>query len=908
LSPIRYIKKIYPHGAKGVKQLLSITEVLHHYSLKPDNNHRLHCPFHADKTPSLQVYPKTNTYSCFSSNCTAGTGDQIQFIELMEKCTKHEALLKATSLVQRHGSSNLPSLEEKERNPSTDDLSRIAVLTKIFSYYKTGLPRSERAVEYLKSRSIDYKLHEMAFNTGNMHVESKAHHLVDSMVKYGLLKPMPAKGYTVWAKDCILFPLKNTDNKIVSLYGRSITDNENNRHFYLKDREGLYPGYPKPATIKLILTESIIDAATLLEQKEIKSSYEVLSLFGTNGLTEEHIKAIQSLTQMEEIILMLNADAAGEAASEKHFSMLKSLLPEVRISKTELPEGEDVNSVLCTHDDPRVLVDLIEQRKDFFLSIEKENKTSETSTRPALPKSTKLDTRNADLLIYDNCELYFEILGGIKITGLDRMKVTLKVQHKEKINQPQWYSIDLYNQGQREQTVNNVAETYEVSAQTTTQTFINLITELENHRLQKMEALQPKQEIKPELTASQRQQAINELKKSNLLQRTNQLIGMTGITGEDQNRLIAYLVYTVRKQIIPLHVMFLGSSGSGKTWLQERISDLIPEEDKIEITQITENALYYFKQHELKNKLLLIEDLDGAAGVFYPLRELQTKRRISKTVTLKDSKGNLKTITLTVEGPVCVSGCTTKEKIYDDNANRCILLYTDQTKDQDRRINDYQTKIAGGEINLERERQYKELFKNMQRVLRPVTVINPYAKYIQLPEQVFKPRRTMTLLLGFIEAVTFYHQYQREVKKGNTGELYIETTISDIEAAFNLLKDVLFSKSDELTKATRSFFELLKHHLTQTNEQSFTPHLIRKTFRIEPRTLQRYIRELKQYGLIKTVSGFKHRRGFEYSVADGSEYTKLKTEIDDHLQAIIEKISRTTEIVTSTATATVLRQ
>jgi len=56
------------------------------------------------------------------------------------------------------------------------------------------------------------------------------------------------------------------------------------------------------------------------------------------------------------------------------------------------------------------------------------------------------------------------------------------------------------------------------------------------------------------------------------------------------------------------------------------------------------------------------------------------------------------------------------------------------------------------------------------------------------------------------------------------------------------------------------------------------------------------------------VSGFKHRRGFEYSVADGSEYSRLKSEIDDHLEAILEKISRTTEIATSTATATVLRQ
>src|SRR5450432_4636032 len=124
---------------KEIKQLLSITEVLHHYSLKPDNNHRLHCPFHPDKTPSLQVYPKTNTYCCCSSNCAAGTGDQVQFIELIEKCTKHEALVKATTLVQQHGSSNLPLHEDKEKDEITDDLSRIAVLTKVFAFYKSGL-------------------------------------------------------------------------------------------------------------------------------------------------------------------------------------------------------------------------------------------------------------------------------------------------------------------------------------------------------------------------------------------------------------------------------------------------------------------------------------------------------------------------------------------------------------------------------------------------------------------------------------------------------------------------------------------------------------------------------------------------------------------------------------------------
>ncbi len=44
----------------------------------------------------------------------------------------------------------------------------------------------------------------------------------------------------------------------------------------------------------------------------------------------------------------------------------------------------------------------------------------------------------------------------------------------------------------------------------------------------------------------------------------------------------------------PLHIMSLGASGTGKTYLQEKVSELIPEEDKIEITTLSKNALYYY--------------------------------------------------------------------------------------------------------------------------------------------------------------------------------------------------------------------------------------------------------------------------------------------------------------------------
>jgi len=81
-----------------IKQRLTILKVLAHYNLVPDHTNRLRCPFQNDKTPSFQVYPKTNTWTCFSSNCSAGSGDQIEFIQKKEGITKHAAILKAKAL------------------------------------------------------------------------------------------------------------------------------------------------------------------------------------------------------------------------------------------------------------------------------------------------------------------------------------------------------------------------------------------------------------------------------------------------------------------------------------------------------------------------------------------------------------------------------------------------------------------------------------------------------------------------------------------------------------------------------------------------------------------------------------------------------------------------------------------
>ena len=62
-----------------------------------------------------------------------------------------------------------------------------------------------------QGRGIDYRLQEIGYNSGGLHGESKNHHLVGAMEKHGLLKPLPARGYRVWARDCAIFPLLNPD-------------------------------------------------------------------------------------------------------------------------------------------------------------------------------------------------------------------------------------------------------------------------------------------------------------------------------------------------------------------------------------------------------------------------------------------------------------------------------------------------------------------------------------------------------------------------------------------------------------------------------------------------------------------------------------------------------------------------
>ena len=512
---------------------------------------------------------------------------------------------------------------------------------------------------------------------------------------------------------------------------------------------------------------------------------------------------------------------------------------------------------------------------------------------------SKLTTTNPENLEYTNDLLGMSVLGGIRLEGLDKMRVTLKVKLQGTDRPPVRHNLDLYNDTQLEKFIRKVAERLEIGTSIIAASISELTEELEVYRLEELKKQELESIIQPKhLTEEEVRAARAFLEEPDLLIRTNELIGQSGVIGEENNRLLMYIIYTSRKRSQPLHIVSLGSSGAGKTHLQEKVGQLIPEEDRVEITTLSENAFYYFGQRELKNKLILIEDLDGAENVLYPLRELQSKKKISKTIAHKNSKGETRTMHLVVEGPLSVSGCTTREHIYEDNANRSFLIYLDESPDQDKKIMEYQRAISAGRVDHEAEETAAELLRNCQRILEPIKIVNPYAEELTLPEEVFKPRRTNNHYLQFIEAVTFYHQRQRPERViEETGEVYIETTLEDIEYANELLQDILLRKSDELTGACRNYLEQVKDYLAtrdQVGEEqepitSFSNLEIRKALRVNANNQKRYNVSLLENYYIRKVSGKKGTR-YVYEVVSLEEFEGLKGQIINVLEENLKKL------------------
>ncbi len=860
-----------------IKESLSIEELLKNYGLEADKNKRLNCPFHEDKTPSMQIYPETNTAYCFSSNCkTHGHSiDVIDFIMYKENTDKHTAILKAKNMT--NGKIPKPTKTEITKSVNREILSRI------FTYFRNGYTsrKANKGKEYLKSRSLEVeKLENLGISIG--YNSAQFHHRgritteeMKQCEQTGLLiksrqGSKTENSYTSWASYCVVFPLTDRGNNITGMYGRSTSDNKNGgRHFYLRNSKGIFY-YPKPETKKLIITESIIDFLSIYQMDQVRNEYDFLPIYGTNRLTAEHEKVITELTNLKEIILFLDGDEPGRKAVNEISEKLKNHNPRIKISKVETPENEDINSLLQKTGESEI-IQLLKNRTDLFFSNEE--------------KITELEINNPNNIGYKGLTAEYMIKGGIK-KQLDSLKVSLQIINNEGISYRS--KPDLYENKQIESLANSASTKLNIRNDLLEKDLMKLANLLEEYREQTQLETTEKEETKIKVGESETLKCINFLKKPKLVKRINKLIEKGGVVREEQNRIFLFVTASSYFTENTLHAIVQGSTSSGKTHLIKEVVSFMPSEDVIKLTRVTDSSFYNYGEYQLKNKLLVIEDYDGLKEeAEYAFRELQSNGEIISSTSVKDeTTGNIAAQIRRVRGPIGSIIATTRGSIYEDNMSRSFALSVDESKEQDLHVITYQNKKAAGQINSEDEKEIKHFMQNCIRLLKPMEVINPFASKIYLPEEAGKIRRLNQNFQNIIKQITILNQYQR--KRDNRNRLVTEK--SDIETACEIMFESILLKVDELDGSLRNFYERLKSYVkSKSKEYEFTRREIRQNLKVSKTRQHTYITQLLDLEYIRFTHGYANR-GYKYKIVYWDNSEKLRTKIKEYLKSQLENL------------------
>jgi hypothetical protein len=580
---------------------------------------------------------------------------------------------------------------------------------------------------------------------------------------------------------------------------------------------------------------------------------------------------------------------------------------QLKISKVETPENEDINSLIIGHTE-EILIHLIENRipinpndNPTFSIVDNSKPTPIIDLSNKLiaiedyPNTKDIDVNYRELqakenspLIYENEHLKIEVLGSIDYKDFSALRVTIAVTNKKKENFPSRQNLNLYNDEQTEKIIRKIAEKTELGTTILHKAIHELINNLEKYRKEQQQ-IKPQTKARHQLrniTQRQETEAINQLNQNNLDQIIMEKLQQTGIIGEEKNALFLFLILLSHKMKRTLHAMVQGTSGSGKSHLISKVADTMYDQNKIKrFTRVTDKSFYNYGEFDLVNTGIILEDYDGLSEeAEMAWRELQSNNKLSSSVSQKNEQtGEIHTGEKYVFGPIASLVATTKFRIYEDNESRVFTIAIDESEEQTERVLEYMAKKASKEITLEEEQKIQIELQNIVYLLKPFQVQNPYR--LELPKNVKHRRRLTQMLHDFIEQVTILYQYQRQKQNEQT----LITEVQDLETAVDLMFNSIVIKADELDGILRQFYENLKTYIEKKGKNyEFTQREIRQEFRISKSQAHRYMIELQELEYIhKSNVGSRNTHNFQISYWDNIE--KLRQEIRQHLQAQIDQ-------------------
>ena len=302
------------NAINDIRKANDIVDVISSYVplTKKGKNYFGVCPFHDDTNPSMSVSRDKQIYKCFS--CGA-SGNVFTFIMDYENVDFKEA---ASSLAKRAGIEFNRGVVKTNKTKFDKYYVMYDLALKL---YQNNINSSygKAAIEYLEKRSIskdiikEFKIGLALDKNALTNLLTKKGYSSLEMDNYGL-----GNGYNDLYHNRIMFPLFDTNNRVVGFSGRIYNSSSESKYINTKETpifkkgELLYNYYNAKEHCRLkknvILVEGFMDVIRLYTIN-IKN---VVALMGT-ALTKNQIDLLKRLSK--DIYLCLDGDNAGIKAN-----------------------------------------------------------------------------------------------------------------------------------------------------------------------------------------------------------------------------------------------------------------------------------------------------------------------------------------------------------------------------------------------------------------------------------------------------------------------------------------------------------------------------------------------------------------------------------------------------------------
>lgn len=825
---------------------------------KKGRSHMAKCPWHDDDTPSLSIDGTKGLYNCFGCG---ESGDIFDLVQKMEGIDFKESL----KYLKEFDGSVIP-FPKMEKVPKNEDLAssdqpeggslELVSLDRVMEFYQKSLSSSKDAIIYLETRGIAPEvLSRLSVGYSN----GKLKDLVSSSQKKELkqIGIFNEKGYESF-KDSVVFPLYDSTGKVTGLYGRKLASSAKVKHLYLKGpHRGLLNR--KAASVyreEIILTESIIDALSLI-QLGIEN---VIPCYGTNGFTDEHLSLLKD-ERVKLVTIAFDNDDAGKRAAEKLRALL---IAEEFLVKVINPTGlKDWNEFLTLTDktgDTSVSDPVLSRKKskEDFISILQ-------SAEITYPKGKNPDfsvTKEKGKYLFVAGEISYRLL-GVKELFVSNLRVNIRA---EKGDMSFIDNSDLYSARSRTSFSLHLSRLFDVESKRIEKDLIRIVEYLEDER---DKSLSSGEEKSYELSESEIELGMEFLTSENLFDRIVQDTELLGYVGEEINKILIYLAASSRKLDDPISVIVMSESAAGKSYLIDTIKKLIPPEDVVSMTSLSEQALNYLPEDGLKHKFLVMGEAVHSEVVEYQIREMLSAHELSRLVTTKDEKTGKMTSKL-VKKEVTVSAVmsSTDYDLNAENTSRSFVVNTDESTDQTRRIHASQKKkYSTDRLQVKRDKipQIIKTHHAAQRLLKSVFIVNPLAEKINFPDTLMRSRRDHDRFMDLIASVAFLRQYQKEEKEAE-GVTYIECDDSDLEIAGRIIKQILPATLTNFPKSARTLYEEVRRVICEKaksegllpKEVSVTQRELREETGLDQMFVKRNLRTLCDFEYLHSA-GSKSR-------------------------------------------------